>query len=327
MDKFVAQRIQKIWETVMNKKRSCMYAGCDQIAIKSHVLQKNGILREISVDNHLMTLARPNIMDMGNGNIHKFKKMGVNDVYTFPGFCNAHDTSIFSPIETNEQIDFNNPLHQALFSYRGLCQELFRKQTVIEYQSQTMMLLPKEVRHLFQANMDGSKANLINGDFFKPELERAIQHNEFSKFTFKTIRIPKIDLCISVPLNLHKPEPIPENVDYEEWKSKKPQLYPTGFVNVIPFKDSTYVILGYHNDYPCNWTTALIAKLSAGDKNEIFKELSDLVVLRLEFWVMSPKLFAQIPAHTIEKYKEIFTTHLFSHDEDLKTELNLFEGL
>lgn len=304
-----------------------MYSGCDQLAIKSHVLQKNGILREMSVDNHLMTLARPNIMDLGSGKIHKFKRMGINDVYTFPGFCNSHDTSIFSPIETNDALDFNNTLHQALFSYRGQCQELFRKQTVIEYQTKSMMLFPRDMRHLLQANIDGSNANLINGAFFKSELETAIRENDFSKFTFKTITIPKVDLCISVPLNLHKEEPIADNLDYEKWKSRKPELYPTSFVNVIPFHNNTYAILGYHNDYPCNWTTALIEKLATGNKIKILKELSDLVVLRLEFWAMSPKLFAQISQEKLAEYKEIFLTYIFSHDEDLKTDLNLFDGL
>ena len=42
-----------------NKKRKCMYHSCTSETIKSHVFQKNGILRQISKDNHLIQLVVP----------------------------------------------------------------------------------------------------------------------------------------------------------------------------------------------------------------------------------------------------------------------------
>ena len=66
--------------------------------------------------------------------------------------------------------------------------------------------------------------------------------------------------------------------------------------------------------------------MRSSKKDKIFKELSDLVTMRLEFWAMSPKLFRQIPATDVEKYKKLFTQNVFNHDAELKTELNIFKN-
>jgi hypothetical protein len=297
------------------KTRLCMFDDCQREAIKSHVLQKNGILREISEKNHLIQLLPPNPYELNKKGIYDFKKVGINDVYTFKGFCKEHDNDLFEPIESKSILDFTNANQQALLSYRGLCQEIRRKEIAIEGLMDLIKLFPIEKAHLMHQVLKGYEHGIKNLSFFKREFEREIKNNKYSCFEFKTIKIPRIDLCISVPLNITTSENENLNIPFS-----------TSFVNVFPKDNYTYVISGFHKDYKCSWTKKFLLKMKSPRKDKIFKELSDLVTMRLEFWTMSPKLFKKIPPEDIDEYKRFFLENLFNHDSGLRTKLNIFKN-
>lgn len=313
-----------LWDQVRNKNRSCMYSYCSQKAIKSHVLQKNGILKQISENNHIIELKPANLFEIHDKGISNFKKVGVNNAYTFKGFCNQHDCEIFKPIEKNSKLNLQNPLQQALFSYRGLCQEIRRKEIAIEFNRQIVKIVPQDTKPMFETLNDGYIDGYRNLNYFRKELELALQNNKFNQFSFFTVKIPKIDLCISVSLNIGELSN-PEKLPYAEWKNKQKIPFTTSFINVFPYKQDSYFIAGFHNKYPCHWTIEMVKKLRKFSHSKILKELSDLIVLRLEFWAMSPTLFSEIPNQSLKKYKQIFSDNIFNHSEKLKTNLNLFQ--
>jgi len=292
-----------------------MFNGCQKKAIKSHVLQKNGILREISDKNHLVQFLPPNPFETAEKGMFDFKEIGVNDVYTFKGFCEEHDNKIFEPIESKSELNFTDPKQQTLFCYRGLCQEIRRKEISTEWLSDLIKICPIETIHLMQSSLNGYNHGIENLSFFKKELEKAINTNNYSSFKFTTIKIPRIELCISVPLNIKASNQEDLNIPYC-----------TSFLNVFPKNDSTYVIGGFHQDFKCSWTNKFLMIMRSANKGKILKELSDLVTMRLEFWTMSPKLFKKIPSYAIEDYKRLFTANVFNHDSNLKTELNIFSN-
>ncbi len=322
----IQTKLNEAWDKINETTRICMFGGCKEHAIKSHVLQKNGILREISEDNHLITLSPSNAYQLEEGFAFQFKKMGINNVYTFLGFCNKHDTEIFKPIEDKDNLDLYNPYHQALFSYRGLCQEIRRKEISIEWIDFLKNTLPVQLNNRATNPLrDGYIEGVKNLSFFKQEFEKSIILQCFDNFSFSTIELPKIELCISVPLNIREPDLNPNNLPYEIWKQQRIVPFATSFVNLIPMKKSTYFIGGFHHEFPCQWTLKLINKLKRAKSKIVIKELSDLVVLRLEFWAMSPRLFRSIPENILRKYKQTFTDNIFSHSEKLETKINLFE--
>lgn len=143
-----------------------MFHNCKKQAIKSHVLQKNGILKEISVKRHLIQLVSPNPFQMQEKGLFDFKSIGINNVYTFPGFCQNHDTSLFKSIESNEDLKFNNKNQQALFSYRGLCQEIRRKEISIEWMDDLKNYLPHSISILSDSLVEGYKIGIKNLSFF-----------------------------------------------------------------------------------------------------------------------------------------------------------------
>jgi len=319
----IEAKANQVWKNLMTKKRTCMFGSCNEASIKSHVLQKNGILKEISEDNHLIQLMPPDAFKIGETGILQPKRIGINNAYTFMGFCNCHDTEIFKPIESKNELDVNKPYHQALFSYRGLCQELRRKEIALESLREMIMEYPIEVRNIASALEEGNKVGVKNLTFFKDEFEKAFINKDFKNFHFTTVELPKIELCISTGLNVGEVEN-PENLPYDEWKRNRPFPFPTSFINIFPINNKSYFIAGYHNKYPCKWTEKKLRKFSYSKPKIIKKELSDLIVLRLEFWVMSVKLFKSIPQGMLRKYKNKFSEEILNHSGKMKTKINLF---
>jgi len=318
------KKINESWCKVESKKRKCMYKDCNDKAIKSHVLQKNGIIREISENNHLIHLARQDGFKLLDEGICNFQRVGVNDVYTFKGFCDKHDSEVFHIIENENKIDFFAPQQQALFCYRGLCQEIRRKEQSIEFAKALREKFPLKFE-MMTPLINGFYDGLSNLNFFKRELEYSIENNDYDKFHFSTVKILKIDICISVPLNIGELKN--SELPYEEWKSAKKIPFTTSFINIFPYKKESFFIAGFHKDFPCKWTESKIRKFGFAKDKVIKKELSDLIVLRLEFWAMSPKLFRTIPKVTLDKYKRTFSENVLNHSEKLKTKINLFKSI
>ena len=299
-----------------------MFGDCQEKAINSHVFQKNGILKQMSENNHLIQLFLSDAYKIDKTGFHQYKKIGINEAYSFKGFCNNHDTCIFSPIEEKDKLDVFNTYHQALFSYRGLCQEIRRKQISFEFINKMMI---SQGYQGAKAAADGFNSGIKNLSFFKRELEKAINNMNFSKFHFSTVEFPKIDLCISVPLNVGDLEN-PNNLPLNQWELNEKYPRTTSFINIFPLKNKSYFIGGYHKDFPCKWTEKKIDKFSYSKNKVIIKELSDLIVLRLEFWTMSLKLFRTISRKSLRKYESTFSDNIYNHSPSMKTKINLFEN-
>lgn len=302
-----------------------MFSSCNDCAIKSHVLQKNGILHELSVDNHLIERVSANPFEMEEKGIADFKRIGINNVYTFYGFCQKHDTELFKLIETEKTLNLYNQNQQLLFCYRGLCQEIRRKEIALEMLRDLKSIIPKDLSFIVDSAVDGNEDGIKNLNYYKSELEDGITTGITDNFYFETLEIQRIELCISVPLNVGEDE-IPENMDYEEWKKSKKTPFVTSFLNVFPKGSSTYVIVGYHREFPCNWTMKFIQKLKKSTRTEILKELSDLVTLRLEFWALSMPLFEKIEKTELKKLQELIEVNVFNHSEYMTTDINLFRN-
>ena len=92
--------IQFLPELFLSKSFNSLYKNILFID-KSHVLQKNGILKEISVKNHLYQFSGVSSFDIDKKGPFELKRIGINDVYTFPGFCKIHDSKITLPLIAN----------------------------------------------------------------------------------------------------------------------------------------------------------------------------------------------------------------------------------
>ncbi|MFC3809312.1 hypothetical protein [Lacihabitans lacunae] len=311
---------------VTNKQRICLFEDCEKQAINSHILQKNGILREMSIKNHLIQLERTNGFEIEEKGIQKFTKVGINKAFAFLGFCPFHDVEVFKHIENGVKLNLFEPKTQALFCYRGLCQEIRRKEEVLDHINELADFGNPQTHEIKRLLYDGTKEGIQNLNYYKKKFEDAFRSENYSEFTFLTQPIERIDICFSVPLNIDKLPKRENGETFEAWKSKQPNPFKTSFLSLFPYKSKSFFIAGFLNEFQCDWTINKINKIGKIKNKQVLKEISDFIILRLEFWAMSPKLYNTIPKSILSKYRQTFEENAFEHDPKLRTKINLFKN-
>jgi hypothetical protein len=101
---------------------------CDKSAISSHTVQRSRALGSIAEDGHVLHI-RLDSFSSDDADRIKFDKIGVRKASVFPGFCSAHDHSLFESIETGTGVISER--ERVLLSFRSICHELFKKERVI----------------------------------------------------------------------------------------------------------------------------------------------------------------------------------------------------
>ena len=130
-DKQQMKTLQGITKNVHTMRHHCQVDGCEEAAINSHLLQRNGILNNIAENNHLIE-ARPtdffkwNAIDCPI----EFRQVGINQAISLSVFCDKHDTELFKKIEQGN-LDLGDYETQLLLSYRVVCAEIVRKNKIL----------------------------------------------------------------------------------------------------------------------------------------------------------------------------------------------------
>jgi len=128
----IQARIEQHQRAARMAKRPCYVPGCGVPAIWSHLLQNNGMISELAdatgrvvdiTQEQLFRARRPG----DNLTQYYFARTHKNQVLTFLAFCNAHDTQLFSSIETPGAsiVTGSAPL---LLSYRAFLYELQKQE-------------------------------------------------------------------------------------------------------------------------------------------------------------------------------------------------------
>lgn len=99
---------------------------CSARPIRSHSIQRNGPLRMLAEDNHVMMFSS-DVSNFDEGPSVEAKLVGVKKATTFPGLCEHHDNEIFCDIESGE-IDTLTSRQELLFAYRALLREVYAKE-------------------------------------------------------------------------------------------------------------------------------------------------------------------------------------------------------
>lgn len=297
-----------------------MFPDCKEKSINSHVLQKNGILSRIGRNNHLIEVKPTNIWEFNSQGVFKYQEIGINDVFTFPGFCSFHDNKIFKPIESNN-LDFSEYKLQCLFSLRGLCQEIRRKEQVgifIDYllgQRNEFSVL--NISDILEDYRNGLRFGIINLTFFKEQLENDIFNNSMN-FEFNVLKRQYTEICTSAPLNIKEPNAYKlDSIDEYLNKGIKNKI-PTTFVNVIPTLTNSIWIIGEHKQYRSTYTERLIHL-------DHEQALSELLILRLEYWCMSHAFLDKYIKPKLNEIRNLFKINVLNFDTELTTQINLFK--
>ena len=136
-DRTYKKIVSQISINLKKKKWQCLVDDCQKPSINSHLLQKNGILSSISENNHVIEtkLVEPFKWEKNKLPI-QMSLIGQKNAFSWPIFCDEHDTKLFNEIE-NKTIDLNSYNTFLLLSYRVTTAEIRKKEIGIEFDPKT----------------------------------------------------------------------------------------------------------------------------------------------------------------------------------------------
>jgi hypothetical protein len=118
----------------------CMYwaESCSQLPTGSHSISRSWLDRIADKTSHVIMFRIP-VENAGKKPISTTPtRIGINEATKFPGFCQTHDSKIFSCLEN---IDFTGSQQQLWsLAYRSICREACAKHQVVSFQLEMGMV-------------------------------------------------------------------------------------------------------------------------------------------------------------------------------------------
>ena len=286
----IVNRTDKIERSVEKKKWPCLCSKCQKTAINSHLLQRNGILDNVAENGHLYEARIKDVYRRINEDeIVEIKKVGVRQAISHPLFCSEHDSSIFKPIE-RKSINFDDYQSQLLFSYRSLCSEVRKKECNRERFDRVLPEGEDKFDLLF-----GTKLGLCDLMYYKELFEKEFVKPQ-NNFTFLHLTYPFIPVFasgVSTYFQLNG-----TFVDLTEG-IQEDQISDAFFINLIPLRDSTEIIIGYNNHHTNDNLQKFILSWKNLSMGQLFNKIIDLFNTSLESWGMSPSFYERLSANNL----------------------------
>lgn len=321
-EKEIKNLIEKLRKRAKQAKRKCLHANCNETAIDSHLLQKKGIINQISENNHVWELGMNNYKK----DLFFFKRIGINDAFSFPGFCSNHDNKLFKEIE-KETIDYSDYRTQLLFSYRAVMNEKRKKEIIIDsnnriLNSNTLKLYLNDssFQDLEQSN-HGQKSGIKDELYYEKFFLSNINDSTRQDFMFLTFELPRTEVCSSAVFTYETTDEINHMMRYESYKVDKPltEIY----FNLLPATDKSIVIIGCLKER-ADICWKYIERIKSDSSNVSLKMISDILLCQVENWLCSNRLYQ---TRLKAKEKEIIdiTHETVRHgNERRELEFNLF---
>lgn len=325
-DQEVKHTLTTIRKRARDAARTCSFDNCSENSIQSHLLQKNGILNRIcDRAKQVIELA----IDAYKPGTFVLKPVSIGQAFTFPGFCNTHDTTVFKEIEEGD-INYSDYRTQMLFSYRTIVNEKHKKVVNIDVYDR---ILNSSRLRLFLSNgylnsLKESKKQetLAIGEFIYYEdfFLKNIKDSGLRDFEFITFELPMIEFCASGVFTYETTREIDQIL--RSGKQKETDPFSHIYFNLLPTSDKSIVIIGCLKERKekC-WD--YINSFNSGDSKDTFKRISDLLLCQLENWLCSPDFYRK---NLKEKERDITTiTHesITNPDERRTLTFNLFNGV
>lgn len=316
----VKQIIKELMKRAKEAKRKCCLGACNETAIASHLLQRNGILSQITDESSKVYEIG---IDIFKPETFYFKLTGIKDAFSFPGFCNKHDTELFKEIESTEN-DFNNYRTQLLFSYRVLMNEKRKKEVNID--GYNRILFSNELIHHVNKNniqkmKEGELLALEEASYYEKIFLSNLENKELRDFAFLTFYLPRIDLVSSAVFSY---ETTAEIARLDKKNKNKPLT--DIYFNFLPAKDKSVIIFGVLNER-VNKCWDYIASFNTGDSKSALKKISDLLLCQVENWLCSPNLYEQHLKNKKEDIIRISNESGEHPDERRSLIFNMFDTL
>lgn len=301
----------------------CFYhekSECKGIIKQSHSIQRNKRLSIIEGDVNGQSLIYTFTELEFNrfGSIETLKPIGKKVASTFFGFCEHHDTFLFSSIE-NVPFD-NSDYHCFLHSYRSFAHSYhIKKESLKAYKSESMNT-SADILFQLNNNIVGTELALIDLEKDKKKLDELIQNKAYDELEYLTLILPdKFPIACATIIN---PEYSYSNKPINNDPSKP---YSMIMLTVLPDYDRTIIILACFPD-------DLKGILLLNELNEIKypltfeKAISSLIINNAENTFFAPALWNAMGKEGQKQLcKELESTITIHPKSFVHSKINLFD--
>jgi len=290
--------------------------------IKAHSIQKNKILNRIAENGKVIS------SDMKKTLFTKeFEEIGISSASTFFGFCNYHDTNIFSEIENKE---YAGSIEQNfLHAYRACALEYVKKKVSVCFYEKAMKKYKNNpYEWMFYKKLNGalwgvkdyhSISEQLSNELIKPKDERNFEIISSRFFHLSYESLLAVNGCFSIEYDFQE-NLINDLVD----TSKRPAPI---FLNIFPHAGKTFILFSWLSE---NWETSqsIVSKLETFIPSQIEIFFSNLIICHSENFFISPSKYSQMP----KKVRRLFVSQYmntlvndFESDYISRGAINLFK--
>ena len=273
----------KAWKYAKSYQYQCCCPDCNEVAIKSHLLQQHPLLASICDEKHsvLQMLDNDNDPRSGDWDFYSRRKVGITNALQYKLFCKNHDNSLFKELEKQNSIP-NSKRDCLLLAFRSACavrhQEEHRLHIYESQKKSTGLESPfEDISHIFIRRMDG----VINN------LWASINDEGDGHYLFRMIAMPRIDIAAS--------DCMIDDADLEAHVMDDSYSEPLNslFINLIPFEDKLYLLLGCDTRYDKKGEyKAIIEQFPTGDfTTDYHQDTIKGILLKCSNWCCSPLLY------------------------------------
>lgn len=300
-------RLNKIRDSLWKASKPCLRPGCNCTAVKSHWLQRKGLLSNITAEDGYIVQYSPGSAFSEGGFERKSAKKSA--MTWFPGFCDDCDTKVFSPIENGSPV-FTDFKHQLLFSYRTVLNKL-RKMELLTESNNKALFWDSGISLGWKKHINNNKRELLYKvkylHYYKHLLDREIYFDaKDSAFSTAHISLPKVEIAATVIIN---GGPIPA-ITYSELLKVSPLIFARPeftmnhiFVTIIPTENSLELVMCWLTESAgsINYPLLSSTQLAATSHEDVFKEISDMLIGPGDHWVMSDTFYNQLQAKGMDE--------------------------
>lgn len=232
----------------VGKISECFYhdkTTCNGHIKQSHSLQRNGRLSVIEGDVNgnqmIYTFTGNEISEIRSH--ETLKPIGKGSASTFFGFCDHHDTTLFSKIENNSYDESSE--HSFLHSYRSFAHSYHRKNEELKSHKTKSKFTDALPSDFLEEAIMGLEMGVKDQEINKDRLDKLIEQKNYDGLEYINYVIPKKYhiACSSQisPYYSYKGSPINNHTDPD-----KP--YTPIMLTVLPDVDQTIIILACFPD-------------------------------------------------------------------------------
>ncbi len=168
---------------------------CTKIS-KAHTVQRRGGLAAIADEGHVLTV-KPTMKGMiESEGAPGPRRIGVGQASVFPGFCSAHDTELFGPVE-GKDVDLTATT-ASLLGFRAIAYERFAKALQLEtltiqrqMDSGHSFFHQRAIQRHIYAIEWGVRRGLRDAERWKADYDAALTSGDTSGLSFVAIRFDR----------------------------------------------------------------------------------------------------------------------------------------